>query len=122
MMKNLFYIALSLLLISATACKKDTAAGEVDLGYLNIEKSNVRFDYLGGTGEIVAATSSAVTAVLGEETGAAWCELSTARNIVTVNVSENTGKQSRHTWVVVSADGRNIKVPVSQTPKPGGSR
>lgn len=113
-MKKILYIALSLLVVSATACKKDSKLGEVDLGYLNITSSDVNFDYLGGTGKIVVDTESTVTYEL-DPSGESWCNVTTAGNVVTIVVGQYSGLQSRSTYITLHANGRSCNVNISQT-------
>ena len=112
-MKRLLYITLSVVLFaSLSACSDDSKVNEVDLGYLKLESSNVNFTYVGGTGTIVAATTSTVTAVSADQT---WCTVTVSANTVTVVALPNEELQGRSTSITVSADGRKIVVPVSQT-------
>ncbi|MDR2890623.1 MAG: hypothetical protein LBV18_03335 [Alistipes sp.] len=112
-MKNIFYIASALLgvLVSASACNNDTPTAETKI--LEIESAKVSFGWDVSTGEIIAATESDVTATL-DESGTSWCEVSQSGNTVTVTVEQNSGKQSRHTFVTISADGRSRDVAISQ--------
>lgn len=112
-MKNILYIALSLLLVSVSACSEPDY--QKDLEPLGLLRSNTRFTYAGGTGEIVVDTNETVTAVL-DESGEGWCEISVAKNVVTVNVNEHSATGSRHTFVTLSVkDGRKTQLAISQT-------
>lgn len=111
-MKKLFYIAMSLLLVTFVACNDDPAIGEVDLGFLELVSSDVKFDYVGGTGDIVVKSrAGTLTAKAADE----WVSVATNGNIVTVTVPETTVLQTRNSSVTVSDGNRSVVVPVSQT-------
>ncbi len=114
-MRQIFYIVMMLLTALMVGCNKDDATvGEVDLGYLKVLSSDVNFGYLGGTGTIVIDTKSNVQYEL-DESGAEWCTVSAEGSIVTVTVPEHTGIESRHTFITLSADGREVEINISQT-------
>jgi hypothetical protein len=112
-MKRLLYIALSFVAVAFVACNKDTEIGEVDLGYLKLVSSDVSFGYDGGVGQIVVDTTSPVTATVAANGD--WISASVIGRTVIVTAPGYSGVMARNTSITVSADGRSVVVPVSQT-------
>lgn len=104
---------MSFLAVAFVGCKDEVRVGEVDLGYLKLVSSDVNFGYQGGSGDIVVDTQETVEATVPLD--GQWAELTINRNVVTVTVAAYGGLETRNTSVTLSAGGRSVVVPVSQT-------
>lgn len=108
---------MSLLLAAGfAACNNDGfEVGEVDLGYLKLISSDVRFDYSGGTRQIVVDTEHTVRYFKSSDESSAWLdEVVVNKNVVSVTVSEYTEMTIRNTSLTLVSGGRRIVVPISQ--------
>ena len=110
-MKRLLYISvLSLFCFFAfTSCNDDENITEPGP---NIEKSNVTFDAVGGSGTIVVSAKGSPTASADKD----WCSVvNISGKTVNISVPTNNDLQGRTALVSIKADGQTLTVPVTQT-------
>lgn len=77
---------------------------------LKIKKTDINITAAGGTGTIEVSAPGAVSASSSDE----WCSVNVSDNIVTVTASENKDRSNRTAMILISYNGENITVPVTQ--------
>ncbi len=106
-MKKFFYIPMLLFFLLIAGCSDDSDDSNV---ILKIKKTDINITAAGGTGTIEVSAPGAVSASSSDE----WCSVNVSDNIVTVTASENKDRSNRTAMILISYNGENITVPVTQ--------
>ena len=106
-MKNKLVVAVTLLSIFASGCKKDKEETVLNVVYTQFDITEK-----GGTGIIVVETNATLSA----NSDADWCKIVdvSAGTVVNVTVDANNGLTDRTATVTLSAGDKKVNVPVTQ--------